>query len=195
MALVMTAFVALCTLRLPVTILLVPLLPLDLLLLIWSSLTPDAPGQPLVTAQSLPHVIISIIAGSILLLAFLQAVLLRMVERHLKARTLTWVRHVPPLETLEQLLFAAVWAGLILFLAGIATGFVYMQDMFAQRVVHHTVLLSAAAASYIVLLVGRYRFGWRGETAVRWTLIATSLLVLGYFGSKFVIEFLLADSP
>jgi len=194
MFLVMTAFVAASTVSLPVTLLLIPLIPLDLLMLLWSGVAGHASGAQIVTTQTLPHVIISILAGSVLLLAFLQALLLRSVERHLKAHTLTWAQHVPPLETLEKLLFAAIWTGLILLLIGIVTGFVYLEDMFAQRVVHHTVLLSAAAGGYVVLLIGRYRLGWRGETAVRWVLISTSLLVLGYFGSKFVIEYLLAPT-
>lgn len=194
MFLVMTAFVAACTVSLPVTILLIPLIPLNLLMLLWSGLAGQSAGTQVIATQTLPHIIISILAGSVLLLAFLQALLLRTVERHLKSRTFTWLQHVPPLETLEKLLFAAIWTGLILLLIGIATGFAYLEDMFAQRVVHHTVLLSAAAIGYVVLLIGRYRLGWRGETAVRWVLISTSLLVLGYFGSKFVIEILLAPA-
>ena len=194
MFLVMTIFVAGCTLSLPVTILLIPLIPLDLVLLVWSAFADRSTGVPGISLQTLPHVIISILAASVLLLAFLQALLLRAVERHLKSRAFTWAQHVPPLETLEQLLFAAIWTGLILLLIGIATGFLYLEDMFAQRVVHHTVLLSAAAVGYVVLLIGRYRLGWRSETAVRWVLISTGLLVLGYFGSKFVIEILLAPA-
>jgi ABC-type uncharacterized transport system permease subunit len=194
MFLVMTIFVVVCTISLPVTILLIPLIPLDLVLLLWSGFGGRSPGTQGITMQSLPHVIISILAASVLLLAFLQALLLRTVERHLKSHSVSWGQHLPPLETLEKLLFAAIWTGLILLLVGIATGFLYLEDMFAQRVVHHTVLLSAAAVGYIVLLVGRYRLGWRGETAVRWVLISTGLLVLGYFGSKFVIEILLAPA-
>ena len=194
MFLVMTVFVAMCTVSLPVTILLIPLIPLDLILLLWSVFAGRSPGAQAITMQTLPHVIISILAASVLLLAFLQALLLRTVERHLKSHSFTWAQHVPPLETLEKLLFAAIWTGLILLLVGIGTGFLYLEDMFAQRVVHHTVLLSAAAVGYIVLLIGRYRLGWRGETAVRWVLISTGLLVLGYFGSKFVIEILLAPA-
>ncbi len=196
MLLVMTVFVGVICTRLPVSILLLALLPLNIAALIWRLLSaPDtATFKPLDTL-SLPHVIVSMVAGSILLLAFLQALLLRLVERHLKARTHTsWLRHVPALESMESLLFAAIWTGLALFAIGILTGFLYLDDMFAQRLVHHTILLSAAAVSYGVLLIGRYRFGWRGATANRWVLGATTLLVLGYFGSKFVLEVLLGSA-
>ena len=54
-----------------------------------------------------------------------------------------------------------------------------------------TVLSSAAWITYAALLAGHQLFGWRGGTAVRWTLIAFALLLLGYFGSKFVLEIIL----
>lgn len=195
MLFVMTLFVSLAGTRLSVAVLLLPLLGLNMLALGWRLLTdPVADAVRPLDTGTLPHVIVSMVAGSILLLAFLQALLLRVVERHLKARThSSWLRHVPPLETMESLLFAAVWAGLALFVLGIVSGFIYLDDMFAQRLVHHTILLSASAVGYAVLLIGRYNFGWRGATANTWVLIATTLLVLGYFGSKFVIEFLLGN--
>ena len=40
------------------------------------------------------------------------------------------------------------------------------------------------------LLLGRWRYGWRGPRAVRLTLIAMSLLLLSYFGSRAVLEIL-----
>jgi ABC-type uncharacterized transport system permease subunit len=41
------------------------------------------------------------------------------------------------------------------------------------------------------LLVGRYRYGWRGKVALRWILAGSVLLLLGYIGSKFVLEAIL----
>ena len=45
---------------------------------------------------------------------------------------------------------------------------------------------------FAVLLWGRWRFGWRGRTAIRWTIGGFIFLMLAYFGSKFVLELLLA---
>ena len=39
-----------------------------------------------------------------------------------------------------------------------------------------------------VLLWGRWRFGWRGRTAIHWTLSGFAFLALAYFGSKLVLE-------
>jgi ABC-type uncharacterized transport system permease subunit len=63
--------------------------------------------------------------------------------------------------------------------------------MFAQRVAHHTVLTTLSWLVYVGFLMGHYVFGWRGITAVRWNLSAFGLLLLGYVGSKFVLEYLL----
>jgi ABC-type uncharacterized transport system permease subunit len=86
-----------------------------------------------------------------------------------------------------------LWAGILTLTAAIATGFVFLDDMFAQRVVHHTVLAIASWVGYAVLLTGRHFFGWRSSTATSWTLVAFALLILGYFGSKFVLEILLGE--
>jgi ABC-type uncharacterized transport system permease subunit len=101
------------------------------------------------------------------------------------------MRVLPPLQTMETLLFGLLWTGIIALTLAIISGFVFLDDMFEQRVVHHTVLALSSWVLYGILLAGHRLFGWRGTTAVRWTLIAFGLLVLGYFGSKFVIEILL----
>jgi ABC-type uncharacterized transport system permease subunit len=61
----------------------------------------------------------------------------------------------------------------------------------AQHLVHKTVLTIIAWVVYGVLVYGRWRFGWRGRTAVRWTLTGMGVLLLAFFGSKFVLEILL----
>jgi ABC-type uncharacterized transport system permease subunit len=39
--------------------------------------------------------------------------------------------------------------------------------------------------------MGRSRYGWRGKTAIQWTIIGFVLLLLAYFGSKLVLELIL----
>ena len=54
-----------------------------------------------------------------------------------------------------------------------------------------SVLSLLAWAAFGALLFGRLRYGWRGRRAVRLTLTAMTLLVLAFFGSKYVLEMLL----
>jgi ABC-type uncharacterized transport system permease subunit len=40
-------------------------------------------------------------------------------------------------------------------------------------------------------LLGRRLRGWRGKRATRWLYVGTVLLLLGYVGSRFVVEVLM----
>jgi ABC-type uncharacterized transport system permease subunit len=51
----------------------------------------------------------------------------------------------------------------------------------------------AAWMIYALLLWGRHQLGWRGYTAIRWTLAGFALLMLAYFGSKLVLELILSQ--
>ena len=92
---------------------------------------------------------------------------------------------------MESLLFNFLIFGFIGLSASLATGFIYLQDIFAQHLVHKTVLSIIAWFVLAVLLFGRFKFGWRGKTAIRWTLSSFLLLMLSFFGSKLVLEFIL----
>ncbi len=194
-ALIVLAMVLAAGIARPVHSLFVLLFPLSALALLASLFLqrqqPSAAGMSDALAV---HALVSVLAWSVLAMAALQSILVGIAERNIRARShILALRILPPLETMEHLLFVMLWAGFAGLTVAIVSGFVYLDDMFAQRVVHHTLLSSASWVVYVVLLVGRLVFGWRGATAVRWTLSAFALLLLGYFGSKFVLEILLGS--
>lgn len=138
------------------------------------------------------HVILSILAYSLLTIATLQAILLSYQNRHLKNRSgLQYLRYLPPLQTMEALLFEFVLVGEILLTLSIVSGFIFLDNIFAQHLVHKTVFSMAAWLVYGFLLFGKYKMGWRGNTAIRWTLAGFLFLMLAYFGSKLVLEIIL----
>jgi ABC-type uncharacterized transport system permease subunit len=138
------------------------------------------------------HVLISILAYSLLTLASVQAVLLALLDKRLHThRTGTFVRAMPPLQTMESLLFEMIAVGFILLSAALLSGMLYLENIFAQHLVHKTVLSILSWVLFGVLLWGRFKFGWRGKKVIRWTLGGFALLMLAYFGSKIVLEFLL----
>ncbi len=191
---IMLVFVLVANLRLPVLDLLILVLPLAVLGTLSLLATPPQPSLPMASLSDplIWHILISIVAYSILFMAACQSVLLAVLEHRLKhRRTLRLLRLLPPLQTMENLLFDLLRAGILALTLAIGSGFAFLDNMFEQRVVHHTVLAIASWLLYAALLAGHRLLGWRGTVAVRWTLIAFSLLVLGYFGSKFVIEVLL----
>jgi ABC-type uncharacterized transport system permease subunit len=132
------------------------------------------------------------LAYSLLTLASAQALLLAVQDNHLRRHHPGgFIRALPPLQTMESLLFEMISLGFVLLSVALGTGFAYLDDMFAQHLVHKTVLSIVAWIAFAVLLWGRYRFGWRGRTAIRWTLIGFAVLMLAYFGSKAVLELIL----
>lgn len=192
-ALIMVALVTILSTVQPVRSLLVVLFPLSALALLASLVAEPTPKAIEASDAGLgTHIFVSILAYSILMMAAIQSIVLGFVERSIRTRShILLLRILPPMETMERLLFAMVWAGFVALTAAIGSGFLYLDDLFAQHVVHHTVLSSLSWAIYGGLLAGRLWLGWRGASAVRWTIIAFTFLLLGYFGSKFVLEMLL----
>lgn len=140
----------------------------------------------------LAHVLLAILATSIITIAAVQAGFLAFQNHQLKhIHSFRLLRRLPPLQTMEALLFEILWVGLLLLSAVIVTGFIFMDDMFAQHLAHKTVLSLIAWTVFAVLLWGRHQLGWRGRTAIRWTLAGFAFLVLAYFGSKAVLELIL----
>lgn len=138
------------------------------------------------------HVLISMLAYSLLTLASVQAILLAVQDHHLHRRQRRgFMRALPPLQTMESLLFEMIGAGFILLTLALLSGFAFLDDMFAQHLVHKTVLSTLAWLMFGGLLIGRLRYGWRGKTAITWTLSGFGILILAYFGSKIVLEMIL----
>jgi ABC-type uncharacterized transport system permease subunit len=138
------------------------------------------------------HVLLSILAYSLLAMAALQAALMGYQNWQLKHKHQNLLmRTFPPLQSMEALLFELIWAGELMLTLSLLSGFIFYEDFFAQKLLHKVVFSLAAWVFFGVLLWGRQVQGWRGKTAIRWTWAGFIAIVLGYVGSKVVIEFLL----
>jgi ABC-type uncharacterized transport system permease subunit len=138
------------------------------------------------------HILSSIIAFSLLNIAALQAIFLAIQEQQLRKHPpRKIILTLPPLQTMEALLFQMISTGVIFLTVSLVSGFIFIDDLFAQHLVHKTVLSILAWFIFSALLFGRMRYGWRGQTAIQWTLIGFTSLLLAYFGSKMVLELIL----
>lgn len=138
------------------------------------------------------HVLLSVLAQAVIGIAAAQSVLLLIQHRQLKDGHIRGVmRLFPPIQVMESMLFELLWAGLILLSTAITVGFIYVDDLFAQHLVHKTVLTLIAEGVFVVLLAGRHLLGWRARIAIYMTLAGFTLLVLGFFGSQLVLEYIL----
>lgn len=141
------------------------------------------------------HLVSSILAFGLLSIAGVYAFFVFVIDHFLRRHHLNpIVRSLPPLEVLESLLFRLIAFGFLMLTVSLLSGIIFINDIFAQHLVHKTILSIMTWLVFGVLLFGRWRYGWRGSLAVRMTLAGVLLLVLSYFGTKLVLEVILGRS-
>jgi ABC-type uncharacterized transport system permease subunit len=140
------------------------------------------------------HILLSMAAAALLFAAAVTALLLVFLERRLRSRRLRDLpTALPPLDVLERVMFRLIGAGFVFLTLALFTGFVFVTNLFTQLLLQKTVLSLVAWALFGMLLFGRVRFGWRGRSAVQWTLSGFAVLAVAYFGSKFILEYLYGE--
>lgn len=140
------------------------------------------------------HFLAAMAAYSLFALAALHAIFMSVAERQLHRKDLSpALASLPPLMTMESMLFRMIGAGFILLTAALITGALFAESAFGHPLSfdHKTVFALASWIIFAALLVGRRIRGWRGKVALRWTLSGFALLLLAYVGSRFVLEVIL----
>lgn len=182
---------AACSKR-PLHSLLLILFPLAAITVAVELISPSE-GEPVHYSHGVfSHIVLSILAYSGLTLAAIQAIVISNQDRMLRDHQLRGLPSIlPPLQTMESMLFEMLWFSLITLSLAIISGALFVDDMLAQQLAHKTVFSILAWLLLAVLLWGRAKLGWRGRTAIRWTLWAFSLLLLGFIGTKVALQLLL----
>lgn len=149
------------------------------------------------------HVVLAILAYSLFTIAILHALLMTLIERRLHRQSEPGrerrellagaLARLPPLLTLERLLFRLIGVAFFFLTLTLVTGIVFSETLFGRALPfnHKTLFALLSWATFAALLAGRHFYGWRGRTALRWTLTGFVMLVLAYLGSRFVLEVLL----
>lgn len=140
------------------------------------------------------HIAVALVGYALFTVAALQALLLAGLEKRLHSGVARPESDgALPLLSLERFLFRLVAAGFVLLTLTIASGLVFSEEVFGKPVTftHKSVFSVLGWATFAVLLVGRWRYGWRGRRALYWIIAGTALLILGYLGSKFVSQVVL----
>ncbi|PWT76307.1 MAG: cytochrome C biogenesis protein [Proteobacteria bacterium] len=140
------------------------------------------------------HLMISMLASSLFTIAALQALMMAALERRLHGGRLpAFLLSLPPLLTMETLLFRFIAVGFVLLSLTLFTGMVFSEELFGQplKFNHKVVFGILSWAIFAALLAGRQIYGWRGRRALRYTIAGFVALILAYIGSKFVLEIVL----
>lgn len=139
------------------------------------------------------HIILSLSAYTVLFMATMHAILMWFQNRELKnkGKRRLWVSLLPAFQAMESLLFDMLVIGFSLLSVALLLGLVTIDDFFAQHLAHKTVFSLISWFIYGALLIGHWKFGWRGNKAIQFTLLGFVLLAMGFLGSKFVLEMLI----
>ena len=195
-ALIIVLLFLITCLRRPLTTLGVLVLPAAGLASLIGWVLPGPAYTPFVNSVSaLTHMLIACLAYGLLSLAVAQSLLLVTLEKLIRRRhPAGFLVNLPPMETMEDVLFHLIYSGFVLLTITLISGVIFSEQLFGRALLinHHVILALLAWLSFAALVIGRKLFGWRGRTAVNWTLTSFVLLVLGYFGSRVVLEIILA---
>ena len=155
---------------------------------------------PEIVATELPwkvqmHITLAMFAYGLLTAGAIVAVLALIQDNRLRAGKLSPINHLfAPLETTERLLYGVATAGFLVLAMAVVTGVTFVEDLFAQHLAHKTTLSLLALATFGVLVIGRQVAGWRGKRAVYLYLGGFALLLLAYFGTRYILEEILNRS-
>jgi ABC-type uncharacterized transport system permease subunit len=160
-----------------------------------TAVAPDiGPGTQLAW-QIQAHILISMFAYGLLTVGAIVALYSLVQDRRLRTGKLSANNHLfAPLETTEKWLFGIAASGFALLLLAVLSGFAFVDNLFAQHLVHKTALSLLALTLFGILVAGRQFAGWRGKRAVYLYLWGFFVLCLAYFGSRYVLEQLLGRS-
>lgn len=150
------------------------------------------------------HIVISMLAYSVLTIAAFHAILMLLQEARLHpkdtknaksqpGRFSQMLDHLPALLRMERLLFRLIAVGFVLLTLTVLSGIVFSEQLFGAVVKwdHKTIFSLLSWIVFGALLIGRKWRGWRGKVALKFTLFGFVILLLAYIGSRFVLEVIL----
>lgn len=143
-------------------------------------------------APNAAHVCFSIVALGILVLAAVQAIITAIQNHLIKTypmHTYRVFRSLPPVESMQATLFKVLWAGFIVLSLAFLGAFLYLPDVW-QHIQFSKLILSVCAwGLFATLLYGYHRSGWSSDMVTLRTIFGVVLLIIAYFGSKWVEQF------
>lgn len=154
----------------------------------------DFTGRQIVDLLPLSHIASSLLAYGLFGIVTLFAILILLINRNLhKRRFSALVSFLPPLLSLEKLMFQGIWAGFILLTYSVISGTFFAEAVFGKPMTftHKTIFSIMSWLIYGALLLKHSMTAWRGKKAAVWTIVGFISLIFAYVGSKFVLEIVL----
>tara|TARA_B100000902_G_scaffold39746_1_gene47294 strand:- start:1062 stop:1508 length:447 start_codon:yes stop_codon:yes gene_type:complete len=141
------------------------------------------------------HIIVAILSYSLLSVGAIFSIFILLFENNLTKKNKIFNNFTGnfSLLSMESFLFKIYWFGFTLLSITLFSGILFSNEIFGTTIIwnHKAIFSLMAWVTYGAMLFGRIKYGWRGKKAVIISLVAFALLLIAYFGTKFVIEILL----
>ena len=135
------------------------------------------------------HIVFAMSSYGLFTAAVIHALLFSREERRIRLQATHSL--AIPLLALEQLIFRFVLIGFMLLTCSLFVGAFVGGGTFFTKWHHKTVFAVLSWITFAVLLVGRWRLGWRGKQAAAMIYWGMGFLLLSYVGTRFVLEVIL----
>ena len=154
---------------------------------------PARPVPPGANVWFTGHWVLGLAAYALFAAAVLHGLWLRASDRALQARAPGAEKGGLPLMAIEKLMMRLVWAGFVVLSLSLLLGVVFGEQLsgHALKADYKTVFSMLAWAVFAGLLIAHHTIGVRGKQAVTWLLVGSLFLLLGYVGSRFVLDVIL----
>ena len=133
--------------------------------------------------QETVHITLSTLTFSTICLSSLLAGILAVQDRMLRKHHKGFTELLPSIESMEKFLFEVTIIGFLLLTLVLASSLLLSHPFFSSKFLNKIILSFFAWTVFAILLCGRFYFGWRGQTAIFWTFLGTSVLLLIYVSS------------
>jgi ABC-type uncharacterized transport system permease subunit len=142
--------------------------------------------------ELISHISLALIAYAILIISTLLAYQYNFISKKLKQHDLSVLTlPIPSLNTIEKQIFQLLFIGTATLALSILTGVVFLENFLGSGQSHKAILSIFALVCFTTLLIGHAKFGWRGHITLTLTITGSVFLTLGYFGSRFIQDFIL----
>ncbi|WP_439239482.1 cytochrome C assembly family protein [Lonepinella sp. BR2919] len=131
------------------------------------------------------HILISMLAYAVCFIAMLYSIQIAWLDRHLKRKKVLPSPDLPPLMLVERHFFRVMLSGEILLTIILFTGTYHLLHALQLSNIHKAVFSLFAWVVFGILLVGHWKWHWRGKRMIIFTISGMILLTIAYFGSKF----------
>ncbi|WP_427835198.1 cytochrome C assembly family protein [Actinobacillus pleuropneumoniae] len=132
------------------------------------------------------HLGIAIFSYALFFLALIYAFQLKWLDNKLKSKKAVFCSMLPPLMTVERHFFTLTLAAQALLTITLISGMIYLHNFFAPEQIHKAIFSFLAWIVYNIQLLGQWKFRWRGNRVLIYSILGTMLLTIGYFGSHVI---------